>query len=95
LAWTVEWDKAALRDAEKLDNAIRQRIVRYLEERIATDEDPRRVGAAVFSNRMDLWRYRVGNYRIVCSIEDKLVVVLVLGVDHRSRIYKRGWLRRL
>lgn len=89
MVWKVEWDGAAIKEAERLDRATRQRIVRYLDDRIATDESPRRLGRALFSDRTDLWRYRVGDYRIVCSIEDKAVTVLVLGVGHRSRVYRR------
>ena len=93
MAWTIEWEDAAIEDAEKLDHTTRQRIVRYLEERVATDENPRRIGRALVSDQTDLWRYRVGDYRIVCRIEDKLITVLVLAVGHRSRVYKRWRLR--
>lgn len=93
MAWTIEWNDEAIKDAEKLDKTIRQRIVGYLEERVATDQNPRRIGKALISDQTDLWRYRVGNYRIVCKIEDKLITVLVLAVGHRSQIYKRKRLR--
>ena len=88
MAWTVEWDERAVRDAQKLGHQERCRILAYLRERIATDEDPRRFGKPLFADRAGLWRYRVGDHRIVCRIEDDRVVVLVLAVGHRSKVYE-------
>ena len=87
MAWTVEWDERAVRDAQKLGHQERRGILAYLRERIATDEDPRRFGKPLFADRAGLWRYRVGDYRIVCRIEEDRVVVLVLAVGHRSKVY--------
>ncbi|MCX6345895.1 MAG: type II toxin-antitoxin system RelE/ParE family toxin [Armatimonadetes bacterium] len=87
MAWKVEWDERAVRDARKLEPQVKQSIIRYLRERISTDEDPRRFGKSLLADKTGLWRYRVGDYRIVCSIEDDKVVVLVLAVGHRSKIY--------
>jgi len=87
LAWTVEWDERAVRDAKKLGHEARRRIVTYMRERIATSEDPRRFGKPLLAEKAGLWRYRVGDYRIVCRIEDDRVVVLILAVGHRSKIY--------
>jgi len=87
LAWTVEWDERAIRDARKLDPQARKKIIKYLRERISTDKDPRRFGKPLLADLSGLWRYRVGDYRIVCRIEDDKVVVLILAVGHRSKIY--------
>jgi mRNA interferase RelE/StbE len=87
LAWTIEWDERAIRDARKLDPEARKSIIRYLRERISTDEDPRRFGKPLVADLSGLWRYRVGDYRIVCRIEDDTIVVLVLAVGHRSKVY--------
>ena len=87
MAWTVEWDERAVKDAQKLGHEARQKILKYLRERIATSEDPRRLGKSLLADKAGLWRYRVGDYRIVCRIEDERVVVLVLAVGHRSKIY--------
>ncbi|MDO8585820.1 MAG: type II toxin-antitoxin system RelE/ParE family toxin [Armatimonadota bacterium] len=88
MAWTVEWDERAVREAKKLGQEARRRIVTFLRERIATEEDPRRIGKPLLAERAGLWRYRVGDYRVVCRIEDARVVVLVLAVGHRSRVYQ-------
>jgi mRNA interferase RelE/StbE len=87
LAWTIEWDERAVRDAKKLGPAARSEIVRYLRERIATNEDPRRFGKSLSRELVGLWRYRVGDYRIICKIEDDRLVVLVVAVGHRKEVY--------
>ena len=62
-------------------------ILRYLRQRIATTQDPRRFGRALTGDLKGLWRYRVGDYRIVASIEDDRFVVLVVTVGHRREVY--------
>lgn len=87
MAWTLEWDARALRDAKRLSVDVRKRIVRYLRERIEQDEDPRRFGKPLTGDKVGLWRYRVDNYRIICSIEDDVCKVLVISVGHRKSVY--------
>jgi len=87
LAWRVEFDRDAARDLRKLDVPGQRRILRYLRERIATDEDPRRFGHALTGDLKGLWRYRVGDYRIVASIADERFVVLVVTVGYRREVY--------
>ena len=88
MAWKVEWDERAVRDAKNLEPQALKRILTYLRERIATDKDPRRFGKPLLADKSGLWRYRVGDYRIVCRIETDRVVVLVLAVGHRSTVYE-------
>ena len=88
MAWRIEWDERAIHDAKKLEPEVRKRIVAYLRERIATDQDPRRFGKPLLADKSGLWRYRVGDYRIDCRIETERVVVLVLAVGHRSTVYE-------
>jgi len=89
LAWKIEFDADAARDFRKLDPSAQRQIHRYLRERIATDEDPRRFGKPLIGDLSGLWRYRVADFRLVCRIEDDHVVVLVLAVGHRRGIYER------
>ncbi len=86
--WRVEFDRAAVRDLRKLGLDAERRILRYLRERIAGSTDPRRLGQALTGDRKGLWRYRVGDYRIVATIEDDRFVVLVLTVGHRREVYR-------
>jgi mRNA interferase RelE/StbE len=85
--WRVEFDRDAARDLRKLGVQAQRLILRYLRERIATDEDPRRFGHALTRDLKGLWRYRVGDHRIVASIEDNRFVVLVVTVGHRREVY--------
>jgi len=86
--WRVEFDAAAVRDMRKLGFDAERRVLRYLRERIAGIGDPRRFGQALTGDRKGLWRYRVGDYRIVAAIEDDCFMVLVVTVGHRREVYR-------
>lgn len=87
-AWRVEFDRAAARDLRKLGVEAERRVLRYLRERVAGAQDPRGLGQALTGDRKGLWRYRVGDYRIVAAIEDGRFVVLVVTVGHRREVYR-------
>ncbi|MEX0841042.1 MAG: type II toxin-antitoxin system RelE/ParE family toxin [Xanthobacteraceae bacterium] len=87
-AWRVEFDRAAARELRKLGGEAQQAILRYLRRRIAGPGDPRRFGQALTGGLKGLWRYRVGDYRIVAAIEDDRFVVLVVTVGHRREVYR-------
>ena len=87
MAWRVEITETAGKQLSQLDRKAQADIYHYLEERIETNEDPRRYGDPLRKNLSGLWKYRVGNYRVVCDIQDEKVLVLVLRVGHRSKIY--------
>jgi mRNA interferase RelE/StbE len=86
--WRVEIHRDAVRDLRKLGADAENRVLRYLRERIAGSADPRRYGHALTGDRQGLWRYRVGDYRIVAAIEDDRFVVLVVTVGHRRDVYR-------
>ncbi len=88
LIWKVEFDTAAAKELRKLDRRIQQDILRYFRERIATKEDPRRFGKQLTHDLVNLWRYRVRNYRMIYQIEDEKLIVLVLTIGHRKSVYK-------
>lgn len=85
--WRIEFDSEAARDLRKLGAEPQRLILRYLRQRIATAEDPRRFGKPLTGDLKGLWRYRVGDYRIVASIEDDRLVVLIVTVGHRREVY--------
>lgn len=87
MTWTIEWDEAARRELRRLDPPVQREILAFLRQRIAVDADPRRFGKALRHRMRGLWRYRVGDHRIVCRIGDAQVVVLVLKVGHRRYVY--------
>ena len=86
--WTVEIDDRARRELRKLDRKIQQDILRYLRERIAGSSDPRQFGKPLRMNLAGLWRYRVGDYRIICRLEQDRLIVLVIKVAHRREVYE-------
>ena len=85
--WTIEFDERAQRELAKLDRPIAKRIWRFLKDRIAPSDDPRAFGKPLQHNLAGKWRYRVGDYRILCNIEDDNLIVLVVEIGHRSSIY--------
>ncbi|MEK6734258.1 MAG: type II toxin-antitoxin system RelE/ParE family toxin [Pseudomonadota bacterium] len=85
--WTVEWDDRAVKELRRLDKIVQFTILSYLKDRIVTDEDPRRFGKPLVGNKKGLWRYRVGDYRLICSIEENRLNILVVAVGHRKSIY--------
>jgi mRNA interferase RelE/StbE len=86
--WTVEFDDRARRELRKLDPAAQQEILRYLRERIAGSTVPRQFGKPLRMNLAGLWRYRVGQYRLICRFENDRFVVLVIKVGHRREVYE-------
>jgi mRNA interferase RelE/StbE len=74
---------------ERLDPMARRRIRAFLSERVAALEDPRQLGGPLQGARLGgLWRYRVGDYRILVEIKDEIVTVLVVGIGHRGEVYR-------
>lgn len=88
MAWTIEVLPAAAKELKALDHTVARRIVRTLEERIAASDDPRALGAALVGEHSGLWRWRIGDYRLVGRIEDERVTVLVVRVAHRREVYR-------
>jgi mRNA interferase RelE/StbE len=86
--WRVEFDADAAKELKKIATEGQRRILKFLRERIAASEDPRQLGMALTGGFAGLWRYRVGDYRIIASIEDRTVTVLVLRIGHRRDIYR-------
>jgi len=87
LAWSIEYDPGALKDLKKLDRTIQREILDYMDTRVATAEDPRNFGKPLRASKFGLWRYRVRDYRIICELQEKRLVVLVVAVAHRTTIY--------
>jgi len=87
LAWKVEITDTARKQLSKLDHQVQVSIIRYLRERIATEENPRRFGAPLRRELVNRWKYRIGAYRLICDIQDDKLLVLVLLLGHRSRVY--------
>jgi len=85
--WVYKFDQRALKELKKLGKPAQREIIAYLDERVAGDADPRRFGKGLKADLAGLWRYRVGDFRILCQIVDGEVLVLVVAVGHRRDIY--------
>lgn len=88
MAWTVEFQLTAQKQIRDLDRPIQKRIFSYFRTRVLVAEDPRRLGKSLTGDKGGLWRYRIGDYRAICKLEDDRLVVLVLAVGHRRDIYR-------
>lgn len=89
MAWTIEYDRRVLKDIKKLDKTVQRQILDYFDDRIADSADPRHLGKSLKSSFSGLRRYRIGDYRAICRIEDEKLVVLVVRIAHRSKVYKK------
>ena len=89
MAWKLDLDSAAERDLHQLDPQIARRILAFLHDRVATLDDPRSIGEALKGSRLgEFWKYRVGDWRIISSIEDGALRILVVKIGNRREVYR-------
>ena len=89
MVWQIEFGDAAKKDLTKLDRPVAKRITTFLRERVSGVNDPRSVGEALKGSRLgEFWKYRVGDYRIICHLEDSQLRVLVVRVGNRREVYR-------
>ena len=88
MAWTVRISPGAKKSLRKLDKTAVNRIFSYLTKNVENRSDPRLLGKSLKGELGELWRYRVGDYRIICKVDDDVVEVLVLRVGHRKDVYR-------
>jgi mRNA interferase RelE/StbE len=89
LTWAIEFSEAAEVELHALDAPIKRRIVRFLRERLEPIDDPRSIGAPLRGRELGrYWKYRVGDYRLVCDIQDARLCVLVVRIGHRREVYR-------
>jgi len=87
--WTIEYHTLVQKEMRKINPETRRRIRSFLHERLAAPDDPRQTGAALQGSELgNFWRYRVGDYRVICDIQDHKLVVLVVEIGHRREIYR-------
>jgi len=89
MAWKIEFDPAAERELDKLDPPIARRILAFLHDRVAKLDDPRSLGEALKGSKLGaFWKYRVGDYRLIASIEDGALRILVVRIGNRREVYR-------
>jgi mRNA interferase RelE/StbE len=90
LAWRIDFDDAAKRDLAALDKPVAKRITTFLRERVSQLDDPRSIGEALKGSKLGaFWKYRVGDFRIVASIEDGALRILVVRIGNRKEVYRK------
>lgn len=88
MTWAIDYTDTAKTQLRKLDKQVARRILDYMDERIAGIESPRNTGKALTGALGGLWRYRVGDCRVICDIQDNALRVLVVQVGNRSEVYR-------
>ncbi len=89
MAWEIRLDAKAEKDLSKLDKPIAKRITRFLREKVSLADNPRQRGKSLTGNLSGLWRYRIGDYRVIAEIQDDKLVVLAVKIGHRSNVYEK------
>jgi len=85
-AYTVEWSARATKHLDKLERHVARAVVRFMQDRVHGAADPRVIGKPLRGEK--LWRYRLGDYRILCHIDDAVLTVLVVELGHRRDVYR-------
>ncbi len=88
MAWTIDYTDSARKQLLKLDKQTARRIVDFMDTRIAPVDDPRSTGKALSGPLGGFWRYRVGDCRVICDIQDGALRVLVVAVGNRRETYR-------
>lgn len=89
MAWQIEFTPEADKSLVRLGNQAQKQILKFLRQRVSSLEDPRTIGEPLKGSRFaGLWRYRSGDYRILCEIQDEKISILVVLVGHRREVYK-------
>lgn len=87
MVWTINYSDRALKSLRKMDKQNARRIVDFMDLRIAVAADPRQSGKPLKGEFGEFWRYRVGDYRILCEIRDNELVILAAIIGHRREVY--------
>ncbi len=89
MVWAIEFDEAAKKELAKLDRQVANRLLDFLKQRVISLKDPRSVGQALKGSKLgEFWKYRVGDFRIIASIQDQKMIILILRVGNRREIYR-------
>jgi len=88
LTWQIELTDDAAKQLKKLDRREAKQITDYLRKHVDVLDDPRQLGKPLKGQFASLWRYRIGNYRVICELQDSELIVLVVRLGHRKEIYQ-------
>jgi mRNA interferase RelE/StbE len=86
----INFDPRVFDELKKLDKQVQHRIIKFIRQRLESNEDPKRIGSSLSGKLSGLWKYRIGDYRLVCQIEDN-TKILIVHVGHRKNVYKNSY----
>jgi len=86
--WVFIFSPTARKSLKKLDRPTQILILKYVQDRLETEEQPPRFGKLLEGNLRDFWCYRVEDYKIICDIKDHTLEIIAIYIDHRSKVYK-------
>lgn len=86
--YELKYSKRFIRQIKKMDKFVQKNIMNWLDTHIQNKDNPKMFGKPLVGNHKDKWSYRIGNYRVLCVIEDDSLIVLALEVGHRNKVYK-------
>lgn len=87
MSYSVQFSKQSAKELKKLDRVAQTYIIHWIEKNLIDCENPRQHGKALVGDKSGLWRYRVGDYRLLCEIHDNILTVLVVKIAHRKEVY--------
>jgi len=89
LAWTIKVEDSAAKELKKMEKTTARRILKFLDKRVSILENPRSIGEPLKGPKLgNFWKYAVGDYRIICDIQDTVLLILVLRIGHRRQVYR-------
>ena len=89
MVWRIELSETAEKQLSKLDRPVAQRLRTFLRERVAVLDDPRSIGEALKGSMLgEFWKYRVGDWRLICEIRDQKITIAVLSLGNRREVYR-------
>ncbi len=86
MSWTIKINSQAIKYLKKVDKSVQQKIIMGI-NKVKEIEDPRKIGKALQGKYVGFWRYRLGDYRIICEIQDESITILVIKIGHRKEVY--------
>ena len=86
--YQVEFSNTAKKELKKLDISVQKTLLKWINKNLMDCDNPYINGKVLVGNLKGYWRYRVGNYRLICNVEDDVLVILIVEIGHRSEIYK-------
>ena len=89
VSWAIEFERSAAREFRRLDPEVQRRIRDFFQQRVLPADHPRVSGKPLRGKQSNLWRYRVGSWRIIAEIQDHRLVMLIVRVSHRGKVYRK------